>query len=746
MKNKMLIICIFILSFFLSFSQLSKTFSSHAKIAEDYITTTLPQSIPIKTLQGSKLLANDKITQSFIARYDNLGTIAIRFNKPKGYTDTIFFRIKESQSDTWAYEQTYQAHTFDASQYFTFGFPPIANSRNRQYTIELESLKGTANTSLSFHPSSDIVIAKFSYPKSYLFTHTGKILPFLKERISIYLTYMPLTDLLYALFLFSLPFLTVKFLSVFWRISKQLEKSKRFFVYANSIAPFTLFIITIVIYGYFSSIGANAHHDGAMFKPAFDVASGLMLFRDTFYQYGAFTALLQASALLIFGKYLITIKFLTVFFYGLICLSQYLLFKKLLPTLLLITMLLLWMFTSPHFIYMSYNWTTAWSSVYAILFQILTAYFIIRALETKRSRFIVLGGIATSLTFWCRQPVGIFLFFAITGFYILLYLLKSISKNALMSALKIFVFVNAGVSLIFLFWIGANHALNDWWRQSIMFAFSLGQSRGSGYGILPIFQALFAPSKNVLSIWTLMPITTLVLFIRYSCRLTAKKDMLRSKIILLLCAISLSSWPQYYPYNDPAHAFWGATPMYGLFAFGIFDLVRHFILWKDKTKMLVIKYVTIGILVAIFIPDISFRLQDGLKKIRQTYIYVDQPQVLRSIRLTIEEAEYYTYVYNAIETYLQKNSMGNVVDVSPDSLYLTFDSRIKNFQPVYMNWDTLNNSEYPEYNPNKDTYIKIYKPFLISYFEFLPEEYCRIDSYVRSDSMFLAAPCDLTAK
>jgi hypothetical protein len=57
-------------------------------------------------------------------------------------------------------------------------------------------------------------------------------------------------------------------------------------------------------------IDVDVNHDGVMFKPALDVAEGRILFKESYSLYGALTIIIQATALTIFGKYLIVIKLL----------------------------------------------------------------------------------------------------------------------------------------------------------------------------------------------------------------------------------------------------------------------------------------------------------------------------------------------------------------------------------------------------------------------------------------------------
>lgn len=45
---------------------------------------------------------------------------------------------------------------------------------------------------------------------------------------------------------------------------------------------FLAVVLTAVAFGPFARLDVDAHHDGAMLKPALDVLAGQVLFRDTF--------------------------------------------------------------------------------------------------------------------------------------------------------------------------------------------------------------------------------------------------------------------------------------------------------------------------------------------------------------------------------------------------------------------------------------------------------------------------------
>lgn len=479
---------------------------------------------------------------------------------------------------------------------------------------------------------------------------------------------------------------------------KKLELNARFNQVFNLLVPVSIFLVTIVISGYFSIIGADPHHDGILAKPAMDVASGRMLFRDTFTHSGALTTIIHVVSLSIFGKYLITLKFTTVFFYGLISILLYLILKKILPKLMVFICLIIWILLAPY-----YEWTfLIWSSVYALFFQLLGAWLLLIALEKKSKKLIFFGGVSTALTFWCRQPVGISMFLAIVTFYTYLFLFKKINTKELKKCLFNYIIGNILVNALFIIWLAANHAFIDWWKQSILFPFFWAQ-RSSG-GLMNIIGATFPRSINpIISIWSLLPIATICVLIRNS----------KNQIISFLAFVGLASWLQYYPVPCIRHLYWGGTPMLGLCALFIYQIVNDFLVNNSKIPKNMIKYLAIIIFVIILLPDVGHRIDRGLKKINRRYYFVDQPAFLKNIRLTGNEVDFYSNTYQKIEKYFNHNPNGNVITNGPDALCLIFDTRIKNFHPMYINAPLVNESIYRDYPNQLKRYIETNKPLEI---------------------------------
>ena len=224
-------------------------------------------------------------------------------------------------------------------------------------------------------------------------------------------------------------------------------------------------------------------------------------------------------------------------------------------------------------------------------------------------------------------------------------------------------------------------------------------------------------SYSPISIWQLIPISTTLLFF------TDHKN----KLLALPIFIGLASWLQYYPIGCIRHTYWAATPMIPLYCLFIYKLCQQFIFSNFHLHKNVVKYLAVLIIIFSFLPDISSRVKQGLIKINTSYQSLDQPAVLKGMKIVPDDAKYFQNISQIITNYFDKNPKGNVVTNSPDALYLTFDSRINNIHPMYISWKWVNDSIYPNFTENFNNYLEREKPLLISAKDLVPEGYCRLD-------------------
>lgn len=76
----------------------------------------------------------------FTAKTNNLGIVGFSFDEDRSTLfNDFYFRIKEVDQDNWFYESTYNSRNFKNNDPFTFGFPIVSESQNKEYLVELEN-------------------------------------------------------------------------------------------------------------------------------------------------------------------------------------------------------------------------------------------------------------------------------------------------------------------------------------------------------------------------------------------------------------------------------------------------------------------------------------------------------------------------------------------------------------------------------------------------------------------------------
>ncbi len=472
-----------------------------------------------------------------------------------------------------------------------------------------------------------------------------------------------------------------------------------------------IFIACFAVPAFFSVYDVDPHHDGAMFKPAWDLLNGNMLFKDTYSQYGAFTVLLQALAMALFGKYLIVLKLLTAVFYGMIGVLLYKLNEKILPGWINLLGIMFFICLAPYYI-----WTFhVWSSVYALFFQLLAVYHFASYLETGSRRNIFQSGIAAAFTFWFRQPVGIFLFAALSFFaFVELVLSREKKKNAL--DYSYFFIGFAAFILIVLVWLSATHALKDWWKQSIVMAYSFGS--GFGTGIKRILWSLF-PEIGLL--WSILPISAIAAYLWY----IRKRFILRLKkpefaVMGVLAAAGLASWLQYYPVTCYRHVYWGGIPLIGCFLGFIYMLLQG-----RKPKILVVSVLAVSL---VFLPEICFRINKAESKLSAVYYQADSGTILKGMKLSEENRDIFADIKSAYGQFKAKGGI-EFVNMNPDALFLLYlepelpSLKGSGFKP-YVRQLYAMEQIYPGYFNSELEFIRVHSPMILARPEFeLPKGY-----------------------
>ncbi len=698
-------------------------------------------------ISGRELLIKDVFRTEFIARANNLGIISINFNTfNRVNNDQLIFRIKE-KGGGWLYQNKYSTFGISNKSFFPFGFPPIKNSQGKVYIFELESISGKKGNSVALNLNLPYFLTKYHYPKKYLLSDYKNTIDYLLKKIESLINPTSVFLFIFSLVFPSLIYLFITYFNIFKNVFRQFNIVLNTYYndkLSNIFYLVSVFIFTFIIAAIFARISVDPHHDGILIKPAFDVLDGKMLFKQTYNQYGALTVLIQALALLIFGRYLIVIRLLTALFYGLSSVFLWLIIKRFTPKLISGLICVIWILLAPFYriIFLP------WSSIYALFTTLLTAYFLILSIEKKNVIWLFLSGITSGLTFWFKQPNGIYLTTAIFIYFLILKLLHIRSSSTHTRQMKLFFLGFFSVCAIILLWLFVNGAVIDWFKQSILLAFNFAVSVGSKNDnfIIGLFNAFFPPSLGPISVWALPPMVVIILLIKafYIIKSSTTDKSYHLKI-LSLSLVALSSWLNYFPVNDIRHTFWASPLLIGLLIYGIWEMLKSIKAGTSFFDWLIKIFIFMFFLLIIFFVDIRARLGFALQKFNQRYYSVSQPKVLKYMLLTKEEAEDYYYFSRQMDNFFSKYPNFNLITIGQNALYFTFNSHASNFHPFYIYEGLLLNSGlYPDFTDKLNKQIAYEKVLIIANSPYYPRNYCKLTNHVnRVDNTFLIAPCSL---
>jgi hypothetical protein len=161
------------------------------------------------------ILKGQKRSGMFQAQDDRLGILAVRFYSknrvPYNAEDTIVFRIKEKNSESWYYQNKYRSGFMYELPFFPFGFPVINNSKDKTYYFEIESLNGNEKNAVSLSNREPVIASKYQYTKRELVSDKQKLLHFLTKKV---ISASQTSDVVFSSFIFFMPFLMYMFFLV----------------------------------------------------------------------------------------------------------------------------------------------------------------------------------------------------------------------------------------------------------------------------------------------------------------------------------------------------------------------------------------------------------------------------------------------------------------------------------------------------------------------------------------------------
>lgn len=465
-----------------------------------------------------------------------------------------------------------------------------------------------------------------------------------------------------------------------------------------------LFLVVTVLFGAFAPLEVDLHHDGVMLKPAMDVASGQVIFRDTFCQYGAFTTFFQALAIKLFGAELLVIKYQTVLFYAMSAVMLDIVYARFVSRFFRGVMLLLFLGLPPFYLHVM----LPWSSVYALFFMLLATEFVLRFEERGRDLDLFVAGLATAFAFGCRQPCGLVLFIGIAMVLTAYWYWMRLSWRRGVRHLGIFTGGVAAVIVPFLLYLWSNRAEEDYWIQTFSFVSHFAWESG-GSGNIKNILITFLPYDST---YVIFPLAVVAVLIMALTRLIGHpdEDRLRQLQLLTVSVLALASYHQYYPIPCVRHMFWAAIPMFGVFVY----LLQVF--WQRPWT----KTLRVGVLCLLLLyPALTIgdRIDHAVKRFAIETRTVDIPG-LRGMRNIPIEADVYLRLQSDLARIPAEFQQLPYLNYTPHAIFCIFFPQQRNHHPMFVNWK---NDVYPDYTERTSEFVKEYHPVIIGVSPVFPE-------------------------
>lgn len=436
-----------------------------------------------------------------------------------------------------------------------------------------------------------------------------------------------------------------------------------------------VFIFFPILY-HFSMIDYDLHHESFLFKTAYDVANGQVLFRETFTQYGALTVYIQALFLKVFGN---TIAAVNLSACVVLCAAYYVIYiiiKKMANTIIAFMGIVVAFLSD----YVFKDVFHPWSSVYALLALLIAVWAWVYFVNTGKQKYIAVLGIMAAICFWTRQPVGIVVLLAclICGTIYSIFI-EPIGMKRVGLFLGSYMIVHA----IFFVILISRNAVEDFYIQAIQGMFNFGTTKNADLsmsGVIANVLACLFPKERL--IWSILPLFLLLSFafliVKLIINKIKKQDSKRIVSLASFIVFAVASWHQYFPINDSRHVFWAAVPMIACF----FVVVSELFQWLAKGNK--VKW-TLGtiILGMFFMPECVSNVRQGSQKYAtqgEKYFNSDYA-ILNGKYINADQAEFQDNLFKVMKELEEKYPDKNVLNLTRMSEYAYFSKY--NFHPEF---------------------------------------------------------------
>ena len=479
-----------------------------------------------------------------------------------------------------------------------------------------------------------------------------------------------------------------------------------------------IFVLVVLYFGAFAPLGLDFHHDGITFIPALRVASGGMVFRDVFCQYGFFPPVLQGLSLYIGGHELLVMKYFSVLFYAGSAVLLDIIWERFLSARWRDFLLLMYFSLMPDQMVTFH----AWSSIFALFFSLGALWLLLKHLSHQNRICLAFSGILTGLTFLSRQPVGFVCGLAIAGaLFFQLMLEPPLHRNwkkfiidgviAAMSAASV-----VGAVAVLLIYYGI---WDDFILQCFTYvaSFVAVRSAEGDWGYLAESLMPFI-TDNMFSDSIFATLPLFALYWLYKATTTAAHQPEKREYYVMICALAIfacGSWHQYYPVPCVRHLFWGGVPFFGFFVLSIREL------WNCTGKRNKLAKILLVLCLFQYLICALPRIYNGFIRLKQapTRNVSDIPG-LRGIKLTRGENGVINYMRSSFDQLPESIKKRGVVNYTKDGLWSIILPDAGFRHPQFIN---MGKALYPDYDEKIMLFINKHKPVVLSNIPVYLEDY-----------------------
>lgn len=469
-----------------------------------------------------------------------------------------------------------------------------------------------------------------------------------------------------------------------------------------------IFVITVLWFGVFAPLGLDFHHDGVMFIPALRVASGEMVFRDVFCQYGLLSPLLQGMAVRLGGGELLAMKYFSVLFYGGIALLLDRVWRPLLPARWRNFILLMFWVLMPDTMVTFH----AWSSIFALFFSLAALALLLKYLDCRQWWFAMFAGVAAGLTFLSRHPVGVVTVIALLLSFFFEFMLTAPDGRKLTEFARNCGWLLAGVLLVTAagaIFLICNGAWDDFVLQCWGFVLNFVHKRG-GNGSWGYFTEALFPFTTDFGLWDslfgLLPLAALMwLFLGVRSANANETEKARNLKICVLSIFALGAWHQYYPVPCVRHLFWAGVPFFGFWVLSFREL------WQFQGKHRYYLRLVAVMMLIVFIAAGFTRINAAIDRLAgSSRRPVASRPGIRGMKLTRLEDRMISGVRNVFDRLPAHIKARGVLNYTTDGLWSVIlpESSFRHPQFLYLA-DPL----YPDFEEKIQAHIRDIRPVVL---------------------------------